>query len=144
MEAVPIHIKEANAFVAKYHRHSLPTVGGKFAVGAIKQGKLVGVAVAGRPVARPLDDGKTIEILRVCTDGTPNCCSFLYARVAKIARLFGYTRVITYTLEEESGASLRAVGGRVVGRVEAREWSAPSRHRKSQAVYRKKKLRWEL
>ena len=144
MEAVPIHIKEANAFVAKYHRHSLPTVGGKFAVGAVERGKLVGVAIAGRPVARPLDDGKTIEVLRVCTDGTPNCCSFLYARVARIARLFGYTRVITYTLEEESGASLRAVGGRIVGQVEPREWSVPTRRRKSQAVYGKKKLRWEL
>jgi hypothetical protein len=144
VQAVPIHIKEANAFIAKYHRHSLPTVGGKFAVGAINHGKLVGVAVAGRPVARPLDGGKTIEVLRVCTDGTPNCCSFLYARVAKIARLFGYTRVITYTLEEESGSNLRVVGWRVVGRVEAREWSAPSRPRKSQAVSGKKKLRWEL
>jgi hypothetical protein len=119
-------------------------MGGKFAVGAVKSGKLVGVAIAGTPVARPLDDGKTLEVLWVCTDGTPNCCSFLYARVAKIARLFGYTRVITYTLEKESGASLRAVGGRLVGCLEAREWSAPSRHRKSQAVYRKKKLRWEL
>jgi hypothetical protein len=144
VQAVQIHIKEANAFIAKYHRHSLPTVGGKFAVGAVERGKLVGVAVAGRPVARRLDDGKTIEVLRGCTDGTPNCCSFLYARVAKIARLFGYTRVITYTLEEESGSSLRAVGGRVVGRVEAREWTAPSRLRKSQAVHGKKKLRWEI
>ena len=144
MQATPIHIREANAFIAKYHRHSLPTVGGKFAVGAIHQGKLVGVAVAGRPVARQLDDGKTIEVLRVCTNGTPNCCSFFYARLAKIARLFGYTRVITYTLEEESGASLRAVGGKIVSRVRAREWSAPSRPRKSQAVYGKKKLRWEL
>jgi hypothetical protein len=139
-----MHIKEANAFIAKYHRHSLPTVGGKFAVGAVERGKLVGVAVAGRPVARPLDDGKTIEILRVCTDGTPNCCSFLYGKVAKIARLFGYTRVITYTLDEESGACLRAVGARIVGRVEAREWSAPSRRRRSQPVYGMNKLRWEL
>jgi hypothetical protein len=143
VQAVPIHIKEANAFVVKYHCHSLPTVGGKFAAGAVHDGKLVGVAVAGRPVARPLDNGKTIEVLRVCTDVTPNCCSFLYARVAKIARLFGYMRVITYTLEEESGASLRAVGG-IVGWVAGREWSAPSRPRKSQSVYGKKKLRWEL
>jgi hypothetical protein len=144
VQATPIHIKEANAFIAKYHRHNLPTVGGKFAVGAIHRGKLAGVAVAGRPVARRLDGGKTIEVLRVCTDGTPNCCSFLYSRVAKIARLFGYTKVITYTLEEESGDSLRAVGGRVARRVRAREWSAPSRRRKSQAVCGEKKLRWEL
>lgn len=144
MQAAPIHIKEANAFIAKYHRHSLLTVGGKFAVGAVHRGKLAGVAVAGRPVARQLDDGKTIEVLRVCTDGTPNCCSFLYGRVAKTASLLGYTKVITYTLEDESGASLRAVGGRVTCLVRAREWSVPSRRRKSQAVYGKKKLRWEL
>jgi hypothetical protein len=124
------------------HRHSLPTVGGKFAVGALEQGKLVGVAVAGMPVARPLDDGKTVEVLRVCTDGTPNCCSLLYAKVAKVARLIGYTRVISYTLKEESGAGLRAMGGWGVGGVEAREWSAPTRPRKSQAIYRKRKLRW--
>lgn len=132
MQAVPIHIKEANAFIAKYHRHSLPTVGGKFAAGKVEHGKLVVVAVAGKPLARPLDDGKAIDILRVCTDGAPNSCSFLNAKVARIARLFGYTRVITYTVEEESGASLRAMGG-VMGRVETREWSGPSRPRKSQA-----------
>ncbi|HJT76872.1 MAG TPA: XF1762 family protein [Gemmataceae bacterium] len=143
MQAVPIHIKEANAFIAKYHRHNLTTVGGKFAVGRVVRGKLVGVAVAGRPVARQLDDGKATEILRVYTDGKRHCCSFLYARVAKIGRMSGYTRVITYSLEEKSGASLRAVGGRVVGRVEARERSARSRPRKSQAVYRKK-VRWLL
>src|SRR5260370_26515884 len=99
MEAVPLHLREANEFVARHHRHNLPTVGGKFAVGAAQDGKLVGVAIAGRPVARRLDDGKTLEILRGATDGTPNGCSFLYARCPKIARLMGYTTVITYTLE---------------------------------------------
>jgi hypothetical protein len=121
MEAVPLHLREANEFVAKHHRHSLPTVGGKWAIGAAVDGKLVGVAIAGRPVARRLDDGKTLEGLRVCTDGTPNGNSFLYGRVARIARLLGYRRVITYTLEEESGASLKAVGARVVGQVQPQE-----------------------
>jgi hypothetical protein len=144
VEPVPLHIRAANAFVAKYHRHSLPTVGGKFAIGCEMDGKLVGVAIAGRPVARRLDDGKTLEVLRLATDGTPNVCSFLYARVAKIARLFGYRKIVTYTLEEESGASLRAVGARVVGEVDPQEWSVPSRPRRSQTVYAKKKLKWEL
>lgn len=144
MRAVPIHIKEANAFVRQFHRHSLPTVGGKFAVGAVHDGKLVGVAIAGRPVARRLDDERTLEVLRVATDGTPNATSFLYGRVRRIAQLMGYERVVTYTLEEESGASLRAVGGRVTGEVRPQEWSVPSRQRKSQPVYAKKKLRWEL
>lgn len=144
MEAIPLHLRQANEFVAKHHRHSLPTVGGKFAVGAALDGKMVGVAIAGRPVARRLDDGKTLEVLRVCTDGTPNACSFLYARCAKIARLMGYEKVITYTLEEEAGASLKAVGAKVVGRVEPKEWSVPSRPRKSQKVYEEAKVKWQL
>ncbi len=144
METVPLHIREANAFVARFHRHSLPTVGGKFAIGAVHDGKLVGVAIAGRPVARRLDDGKTLEILRVATDGTRNANSFLYSKVVKIARLLGYSRIVTYSLEEESGASLRAVGARMVGEVQPQEWSVPSRPRRTQAVYGKKKLRWEL
>lgn len=93
VRAVPLHLRDANEFVAQHHRHNLPTVGGKFAVGAADgEGKLVGVA--GRPVARRLDDGLTLEVLRVCTDGTPNACSFLYARCAKIARLVGSSRGI--------------------------------------------------
>ena len=128
----------------RHHRHSLPTVGGKWAIGAAVDGKLVGVAIAGRPVARKLDDGKTLEVLRVCTDGTRNANSFLYGRVKRIALLLGYSRVITYTLEEESGASLRAVGAQVVGQAQPKEWSVPSRPRESQAVYGKAKWKWEL
>jgi hypothetical protein len=144
MEAVPLHLREANAFVAKHHRHSLPTVGRKWAIGAAVDGKLVGVAIAGRPVCRRLDDGKTLEILRVATDGTPNACSFPYARCARIARLMGYQRVLTYSLAEESGASLKAVGAKIVGQVQPQEWNVPRRPRKSQAVYGKAKLKWEL
>ncbi len=144
MNVVPLHLKEANAFVRRFHRHSEPTVGGKFAVGCEAGGNLVGVAIAGRPVCRRHDDGATLEVLRVCTDGTPNACSFLYARVARIARLMGYTRILTYTLDAESGASLRAVGARITGRVEPQEWSVPSRPRRSQKVYGERKVRWEL
>lgn len=138
-----IHIKEANLFVPNSHRHSLPTVGGKFAVGVRRDGKLVGVAVAGRPVARRLDVGQTLEVLRVCKDGTPNACSFLYSRVRRIAHLMGYSRVVTYTLAGESGASLRAVGVRPVAEVEQGEWSVPSRPRNSLPVYADKKVKWE-
>jgi hypothetical protein len=113
-------------------------------VGAAVDGKLVGVAIAGRPVARRLDDGKTLEVLRVCTDGTANANSFLYGRVKRIALLMGYAKVITYTLEEESGASLRAVGAEVVATLKPKEWSVPSRPRGSQAVYGKAKVKWEL
>jgi hypothetical protein len=72
MEAVLLHLRQANKFVAMHHRHSLPTVSGKFALGAAQEGKLVGVAIARRPVCRRLDDCKTLEVLRVATDGTTN------------------------------------------------------------------------
>lgn len=144
MDAVPLHLKQANDFVRRLHRHSNPTVGCEFAVGCELGGKLVGVAIAGRPVCRRHDDGRSLEILRVCTDGTPNACSFLYGRVARLARLMGNTRVLTYTLEKESGASLKAVGARITGRVEPQEWSVPSRPRRTQLVYQEPKLRWEL
>jgi len=144
MEAIPLHLREANEFVAQHHRHNLPVVGCKFALGAAQDGKLVGVVIAGRPVCRRLDDGKTLEILRVATDGRPNACSFLYSRCAKIARLMGYETVITYTLESEGGASLRAVGAKPTGPLESHEWGNPNRPRKSQQVYHEPKYRWEL
>lgn len=95
-------------------------------------------------MARRLDDGLTLEVLRVCTDGTANACSFLYGRVKRIAQLLGYQRIVTYTLAKESGASLRAVGAVVVGEVRPGEWDKPSRRRRTQPVYREPKLKWQL
>jgi hypothetical protein len=86
----------------------------------------------------------TLEVLRVCTDGTSNACSFLYARVKRIAALMGYRQVITYTIKEESGSSLKAVGARIVGEVQPKGRSVPSRPRKSQDVYDEPKWKWEL
>jgi hypothetical protein len=85
-----------------------------------------------------------MEVLRVCTDDTPNACSFLYVRCAKIARLMGYERLITYTLGSEGGASLRAVGATPTGPLDSHEWSNPNRPRKSQEVHHEQKFRWEL
>ena len=145
MSIIPITLKIANKFVLQNHRHNKPVTGHKFSIGLINDDKqIIGVAICGRPVARMLDDGLTLEILRVCTDGTKNANSILYARVKKIAQLLGYKRVLTYTLEEESGASLRAIGAAKDGFVKAGEWSCPSRPRKSQDVYSKNKIRWIL
>lgn len=99
----PIHLAPAQAFVKDYHRHSIPPVGGKFAVACYDDGRLCGVAICGRPVARRLDDGITLEIYRNCTDGTRNACSKLYGACQRIARDMGYKRVITYTLASENG-----------------------------------------
>lgn len=81
LEIVPITLKEANAFVERYHRHHKPVTGHKFSIacGDIMRDEIVGVAIVGRPVSRYLDDGWTLEVNRLCTDGTKDACSMLYA-----------------------------------------------------------------
>lgn len=110
LSACVLSIKEFNEYIAKHHRHHGPIRGDKFRVGCLSNGRLCGAASAGRPVSRYLDDGKTLEVLRLCTDGTKNACSFLYSRCARIAQELGYERIITYILETEIGSSLKASG----------------------------------
>lgn len=143
MVLVPITLAEANAFVERHHRHSNPTVGHRASVAAAVDGEVVGVSIIGRPLARPLDDGWTLEVLRVCTDGTRNACSFLYGASWRLARALGYRKLITYTLASESGSSLRAAGWSVVGEVSARSWHTPSRPRVDKHPLQER-LRWEV
>lgn len=110
MRLVPISIREAKRYVAHHHRHHRPPQGALFALGAEHDGELVGVAIVGRPTAEGLQDGWTAEVTRCCTDGTDNACSFLYGRARRALAALGYTKVITYTRQDESGASLRAAG----------------------------------
>lgn len=109
---VPLTLPRANDLVRSLHRHHAPIPGGFgwFCVGAISDGRLVGCAIAGRPTNRNNDDGQTVEVLRVATDGTPNTPSALLGACAKAARAIGARRIITYTLSSESGASLRGAG----------------------------------
>lgn len=123
MQLAPISIREAKLYVAHHHRHHRPPQGGLFAVAAEKDGQLVGVAIVGRPVGQGLQDGRTVEITRVCTDGTRNACSFLYARCRRAARALGYERVKTYTQQDEGGASLVAAGFEQEALLPARSWA---------------------
>lgn len=143
LAVVPISFAEANAFVAMHHRHHKPVVGTKFCVAvADEAGKVVGVAMVGRPVARALDDGWMLEVNRCCTDGTPNACSMLYAAAWRAARAMGYRKLITYTLPQEGGSSLRAAGWKVVAQTDGGSWNCPSRPRVDQNPTQGK-LRWE-
>lgn len=110
LELTPMTIRSAKLFVAEHHRHHRPPPGGLFAVGVRLQGKIVGVAIVGRPVARMLADGLTCEVTRLCTAGAPNACSLLYGACRRAAKALGYARIITYILASESGVSLRAAG----------------------------------
>jgi hypothetical protein len=119
---VPVELAIARRLVAEHHRHNEPPIGHRFSIGLERDGKLVGVVIAGRPVARGSDDGYTIELVRVTTDGSRNSCSRLYGAACRAAGAMGYRRAITYTLASEPGSSLRAAGFVEDGRTAGREW----------------------
>jgi hypothetical protein len=135
-------IARAREFLAAHHRHRPTIQGALWAVGVTQGDQLVGVAIAAWPVAPAQNDGETIEIRRCCTDGTRNAPSFLYRCCVRASRALGFTRVITYSLDSESGASLRGAGFKVTGKTRKRRdgWE----NRDGRAVCDKsQKLRWE-
>ena len=137
-------LSEANAFVSQHHRHHGPVVGHRFSLGvADADGQVRGVAIVGRPVARSLDDGLTLEVTRVATDGAKDACSALYGACRRAVFALGYRKLVTYTLASERGVSLKAVGFRVVGEVRGRSWSCTSRPRVDKTPMQNK-IRWEI
>lgn len=130
MRVVPIKLSEANAFVKDRHRHHQPTPGHKFSIAvADAENKVRGIAIVGRPVARLLDTGWTLEVNRCCTDGTRNACSMLYQAAWRATKAMGYTKLITYTLQEEGGASLRGAGWKLIGERGGGTWNRKERPR---------------
>jgi hypothetical protein len=142
LELIPLTQREALAFVRAHHRHHEPPRGALFQVGAARAGAVIGVAVVGRPVAMMLQDGTTAEVLRLCTDGTRNACSFLYGAAWRAARALGWRRLVTYTLPKEGGTSLRAAGWRLVGEAGGGSGSRNERPRVDTHPTQTK-LRWE-
>jgi hypothetical protein len=120
---VPLDFKTAAAFVAEHHRHHTPPAGHKFSLGAVQNDKLVGVVIVGRPVARMRDDGATLEVTRLCTDGSRNACSFLYGAAARACFALGYRRIGTYILTSEPGTSLKAAGWKLIGERGGGSWA---------------------
>ena len=145
--AIPVNLAEANLFVENFHRHNSPTVGHRFSVGASDGAELWGVAILGRTTARKLHDPFTAEVTRCCVrEGAPlGTCSFLYAALWRAWRALGGRRLVTYTLQSESGANLRGAGFKVVAELPANkpgQWCNRS-GREWQPVVGQAKLRWE-
>ena len=153
LEIRPCDLKTAQAFVSDHHRHNKPPCGHKFSIACYDGDRLCGIAMVGRPVARLLDDGLTVEVTRNTTDGTYNACSMLYGACIRAAKALGYKKIITYTLESEPGTSLKASGW-----VKKEEmcgggtWDRPNRHREVSQItlfgeeYKystERKVRWE-
>mgnify|MGYP000520567051 CR=1 FL=1 len=143
LRLMPMDLEGANEFVTRHHRHHAPVVGHKFSIGAALDDALVGVIIVGRPVSRRRDDGDTLEVTRLATDGierrttdrrgkehTIGICSFLYGAAARAAFALGFTRIGTYIRADEPGTSLEAAGWRVIAETPGRSWSVPSRPRK--------------
>jgi len=142
----PVSFAQANEFVAAWHRHNGPMPGAKFSVGVSDdEGVLRGVAMVGRPVGRHYDDGDTLEVCRVATDGTANANSLLYGACQRAAFALGYRRLVTYTLAQESGASLRASGWKVIAQRPPRAgWHTPARPRDNRRYESVPRQLWEV
>lgn len=146
LRLVPVTFREARDFVEAWHRHHRPPPGHKFSIGVANDADaLVGVCMVGRPVARAWDDGLTLEVNRSATDGTRNANSMLYGAAARAAFALGYRRVVTYTQEGESGASLRAAGWKVIAERPPRKgWDMPSRPRDDGSYLSVARTLWEV
>lgn len=141
----PVSFADACMFVTVHHRHHQRPVGHKFSIGVATDGRLVGVAIVGRPVSRVIQaEGDTLEVIRTATDGTRNANSMLYGAAWRATQALGYRRLITYTQEGESGSSLRAAGFRVIGqRPKRKGWDTPSRARISKGNDGVQRTLWE-
>lgn len=145
LRVVPVRFRDACAFVEAWHRHNKPPRGMVFCLGAADDaGRLVGVAIVGRPVARMLDDGTTLEVTRTATDGTRNANSLLYGAAWRAAKALGYGRLVTYTQAGETGGSLRGAGWRVIAqRPAGKGWDRPSRPRDNSSYLSTTRTLWE-
>jgi hypothetical protein len=142
LELQPITWKEACEFIELHHSHHLPNQGWKFGIAVNDGEKVVGVITIGRPVARHLDNGWTLEVTRCCTDGTKDAASMLYGAARRATFSLGYKRLITYTLLTEKGTSLKAAGWKSLGEAGGGSWERKSRPRVDKAPTDKKEL-WE-
>lgn len=143
LTVIPCSLKEANEFVKRWHRHRGRVVGHKFSIAiADLDGTIHGVCIVGRPVNRTLDNGWTLEVNRVATDGFSNACSALYGAAWRATRALGYRRLVTYTLTSEPGTSLKAAGWKCIGECGGGSWNRKNRPRVDMAPLQIK-LRWE-
>ena len=147
LQAVPVKLSEAIEYVRNFHRHNKPPAGGLFAVGVSDGNSLVGVAIVSRPVSRHMDNGETAEVIRCCVndDAPKGSCSFLYARCWQACKALGWKKLITYTLQSESGASLKGAGWKVIAELKGSNgvgWQTRP-GREWQEVVGQAKFKWE-
>lgn len=144
----PYSVQSSIAFVRQHHRRLSRVLSGLWAIALESEfweadpGKIVGVAIVGRPKAREWDNGKRLEVVRVCVlEGRRNGCSMLYGACARAARAMGATDLLTYTHDDELGTSVKAAGWIQCGKTRGGEWSCKSRERQ-ETLWADQKVRW--
>jgi hypothetical protein len=142
LRLTPLTLKQANALVARLHRHHKPIQGHRFTIG-VENESLVGAAIVGRPGARMTEQYRVAEVTRLVTDGTRHACSMLYAACARAAEAMGYESIQTFILESESGVSLKAAGWKYVGPSEGGDHNRPSRKGRRRDQPECPKQKWE-
>ncbi|HDY76129.1 MAG TPA: hypothetical protein ENH49_06360 [Candidatus Marinimicrobia bacterium] len=143
LELSPITLKEAKEFVRLHHSHHKAPVGHKFSIAAASKAGIQACIIVGRPVARSLNDGFTLEVTRLCSVGHKNACSLLLAAAWKVTRNLGYRKLITYILASEEGSALYATNWRCVAEIKGRSWNCKSRPRIDKHPL-ENKLRFEI
>lgn len=145
LRIVPILQDEAFAFVVEHHRHHKPSRGSICQLAVANDARVIGVVIVGRPVARLLQDGWTAEVLRLCVaPGLAHCAASKLLRAAwRVVRELGYRRLVTYTLPQEGGASLRGAGFALIGEAGGGSWDREERPRVDTHPTQEK-LRWEV
>ncbi len=126
----PITFVELKEYIKLHHRHHGIPQGWLWGHAVENDdGVLVGACSVGRPVARALDDGYTCEVTRLCTNGTFNACSILYAASRRASEAKGFRRILTYILETEDGTSLKASGWNLLWKTSGGSWNSKGRPR---------------
>lgn len=132
LELQPLPVRAACDEVWILHRHLPRVVGGLFACALWVDGTRVAVAIASLPKAPQSNDGFTVEISRLASDGHRNACSRLYGALCRAAAAVGYRRAITFTRLDEPGTSLVAAGFTDDGLTREQSWDRPSRSRSAE------------
>lgn len=143
----PVTFRAAAAFVRRFHAHCGAPAGWRFGSAVWNGRTMLGVVMVGRPVARGFNDRDMVEVNRLCIRrDVPaslrwNACSKLYGWAAAEAERRGYTRIITYTHDDEPGVSLRAAGWQQEAQIRGRSWNTRCRARTDRAAP-VDKVRW--
>ena len=134
----------AKKFIEKNHSHLHTPSTWICHVAVADSGRLCCVAVLNRPCARLLCDGKTAEVGRVASDGTPHAASKALSAITRVAALLGFGRIVSYTLLGEAGTTYVSCGYVATAVSAGGKWARGGETRTRESQQLGAKVRWEF